>query len=277
MAIFSSQECAFFQDNGYVVLSGAVPPENLAAVVDATWAFLGMDRHNPEDWYREPLRTNGMVELYQHQALWDNRQHPRVDQAFVEILGTPRLWVSIDRVCLKPPARADQPEFDRPGFIHWDIDTSRLPIPLGVQGVLCLEDTAAEQGGFQCVPGMHRRLEAWIQTQPVERNPYRPALAGLDGHAVPGRAGDLILWNQLLPHGNGRNLSARPRLAQYLTMRPAREHDDAEREERVDLWQRRLPPRGKPFPGDPRRIEELNGTTATLSPLGRRLLGIDRW
>lgn len=277
MVIFSSEDRAFFARNGYIVLREAVPPENLAAVIDAMWAFLGMDRHNPEDWYREPLRTNGMVELYQHAALWENRQHPRVYQAFVEILGTERLWVSLDRASLKPPVRPDHPEFDRPGFIHWDVDTSRLPIPLGVQGVLCLEDTTAEQGGFQCVPGMHRDLDVWIQTQAADRNPFRPALAGLDVQPIPGKAGDLIIWNQLLPHGNGRNVSERPRLAQYITMRPAPEDDEAEREERINAWQRRLPPRGKPFPGDPRRIEELCGTTATLSPLGRRLLGIERW
>lgn len=103
MALFSPDDHAFFDSNGYVVLHDAVPPESLAAVVDATWAFLDMDRHDPDDWYREPLRTNGMVELYHHQSLWDNRQHPRVFQAFVEILGTERLWVTIDTRLPEPP------------------------------------------------------------------------------------------------------------------------------------------------------------------------------
>ena len=31
------------------------------------------------------------------------------------------------------------------------------------------------------------------------------------------------------------------------------------------------------FPGDPRRIEEDHGTTAELTPLGRKLLGLDLW
>ena len=38
-----------------------------------------------------------MVEIYQHQALWDNRQYPRVHQAFSEIWETEKLWVSFDR------------------------------------------------------------------------------------------------------------------------------------------------------------------------------------
>ena len=38
------------------------------------------------------------------------------------------------------------------------------------------------------------------------------------------------------------------------------------------------PTQGKPpFPGDPRRIEEQYGKTAELTPLGRKLLGLDRW
>src|SRR4051794_31013304 len=103
MSVLSPSDLAFFAQNGYVVVHNAVPQKNLDAVIDAIWDFLGMDRDDPEDWYRDPLRSNGMVEMYQHPALWNNRQHPRVYQAFTEILGTPKLWVSIDRVCMKPP------------------------------------------------------------------------------------------------------------------------------------------------------------------------------
>ena len=28
-----------------------------------------------------------MVEMYQHQALWDNRQRPRVHRAFAQVWG----------------------------------------------------------------------------------------------------------------------------------------------------------------------------------------------
>ncbi|GIT28684.1 MAG: hypothetical protein Ct9H300mP1_07300 [Planctomycetaceae bacterium] len=39
----------------------------------------------------------------------------------------------------------------------------------------------------------------------------------------------------------------------------------------------RIAPDGNPFPGDPRDWEQQHGTTAALSPLGRRLLGLDSW
>jgi len=39
----------------------------------AVWEFLKMDPVNPDTWYPDPPRRGIMVEIYQHQALWDNR------------------------------------------------------------------------------------------------------------------------------------------------------------------------------------------------------------
>jgi ectoine hydroxylase-related dioxygenase (phytanoyl-CoA dioxygenase family) len=283
MSLLTEQDHAFFDRNGYVVVHDVVPRRNLDAAVDAIWEFLGMDRDDPEDWYRDPLRSNGMVEMYQHQALWDNRQHPRVHEAFSEILGTQRLWVSIDRVCMKPPRHPAHPEYDNKGFIHWDADTTKLPLPLSVQGVLCLADTDADQGGFQCVPSLYREFDSWLERQPSDRNAFVPDLTGFAIEPIPGKAGDLIVWNRLLAHGNGHNVSSRPRLAQYISMFPAdpRIADDdgwgGHRAERIAQWQTRRPPDASWAPGDPRRWEELHGRTAELTPLGRKLLGIDPW
>ncbi len=278
--ILTAADHAFFAEHGYVVIPNAVPPENLEAVIRLIFEFLEMDRSDPQTWYRAPHSPGGMVEVYQHQTLWDNRQHPRVHQIFAEILGTPHLWVSMDRANMKPPQHPDHPEFDHAGFIHWDVDTSVLPLPFAVQGVLYLADTDINQGGFQCVPGMHRRLEEWVPTQPADRDPRRPDLTGLEVKAIPGRAGDLLIWHRGLPHGNGRNLSERPRLAQYILMHPAPPpgpERDTQREHRVRMWRDRLPPSGKAFPGDPRGIEQREYRTAELTLLGRRLLGLDAW
>jgi len=49
----------------------------------------------------------------------------------------------------------------------------------------------------------------------------QPSLAGLEPTAIAGSAGDLIIWNSFIPHGNGANTSDSPRLAQFVTMVPA--------------------------------------------------------
>ena len=277
MRVLSAEDREFFDANGYVIVRNAVPPENCEAVVAAIFRFLEMDRNNPDDWYRLPLTPGGMIEMYQNSAQWANRQHPRVYEAFAEIYGMPELFVSIDRVGMKPPRRIDCPEYDHKGFIHWDADTRNLDQPFGVQGVVALTDTTENMGGFQCVPGFHKNLAEWIATQPADRNPRAPDMTGLTAVPIPAKQGDLIIWNKFLAHGNGHNVSDRPRFSQYITMYPAARLDEAARQHRIHCWRNRLPPGDSVFPGDPREWEQQHGETAELTPLGRKLLGLDGW
>lgn len=278
MTTLSAADRSCWEENGYVIVRNVVPQANLDAVIAALWEFLGMDPNQPDGWYSLPgwHSKAGMIELYHHQSMWDNRQHPQVHQAFREIFGTEKLWVSLDRVNMNPPAR---PGWDYQGFIHWDIDPTAPPKNFGVQGVLCLSDTTAEQGGFQCVPGSHRRVAEILAAQAPDRNPRNPDTTGLTIQPLVTNAGDLIIWDSRLLHGNGRNRTDRPRLAQYITMSPVDEEiDEADRLRRIELWQKRLPPDyRRAFPGDPRQLEEKYGKTAELTTLGKKLLGAELW
>jgi hypothetical protein len=60
-------------------------------------------------------------------------------------------------------------------------------------------------------------------------------------------------------------------------MYPARPDAAEQREDRIRQWRDHVPPKRGPFPGDPREIEEKYGKTAELTPLGRKLLGLDDW
>jgi ectoine hydroxylase-related dioxygenase (phytanoyl-CoA dioxygenase family) len=282
LRVLSEDDWQFWQTNGYVIVPHAVPPENLAAVIDLLWEFQEMTPDDPTTWYNNParpmemveLRGSGMVEVYHHQALWNNRQQPRVYEAFVDIWGTEKLWVSLDRANLNPPNRTPD-EF--PGFIHWDIDTSLKPIPANVQGVLALNDATVEMGGFQCVPELYRTFTEWVQTQPADRDPYQPDINGFDIVKVPARAGDLLIWNSWLPHGIRPNRSDQPRMAQYISMMPAQEYNTELRDWRVTSWYDRIAPEGYAFPGDPRRWEQTKYNRATLTALGEKLLGLRAW
>lgn len=281
MGLVTQEDIAFFKENGYLVVKSVVPKELCDAVVDAIWEFLGMDRNNPEDWYRLPLTAGGMIEMYHHQSLWNVRQYPRVHQVFAELIGTEKLWVTLDRVNMKPPQHPQHPEYDHKGFTHWDVDTANLDIPFWVQGVVYLTDTEENMGGFQCIPGFHNDLEEWIKTQPTNRNTHAPDLKSLpEGRKlvpIPAKAGDIVIWDRLLAHGNGRNLSDRPRLAQYVAMAPPQFYDNGEREERIQSWLNREPLDRSYFYGDPRRIEQTQFPVPELTPLGRKLLGVDLW
>ena len=282
MHTLSTADRLFFDEMGYIIVRDAAPPEMVQALVDAIWAFQEMDPADSATWYRKPERENGMVELngagmvelYHHPAMWAIRQLPRIHGAFADIWGTEALWTSIDRCNLNVPNR---PGFEFAGFIHWDIDTALDPLPFDVQGILSLSDSAPGQGGFQCVPGMPKKLPAWIATQPADRDPHKPDLAGFAVETIPTNAGDLLIWNSQLPHGVSPNTSDQPRLAQYMSMAPAQEDNERARQWRINAWLHRRAPEGNPFPGDPRNWEREHGTTAALTPLGRKLLGLDLW
>ena len=131
---------------GFVVLRSIVPREQCDAVDRMLWQFLEMDPADPTTWDKPRLREHkmkelngaGMVEVYNHQSLWDTRQNRRVYDAFVDIWDREDLWVAIDRANLNPPSRQMRAERRTDGFIHFDIDVSRRPLPVAVQGVLSL-------------------------------------------------------------------------------------------------------------------------------------------
>ncbi|MBO6532200.1 MAG: phytanoyl-CoA dioxygenase, partial [Muricauda sp.] len=127
LRVLSEEDWAFWIENGYIVIKNAVPKEQAKATADFLWEFDEKDPNDPETWYAPPraemkmkeLTGTGMVEVYNHQHLWNNRQTPKVYDAFVDIWGTEKLWVTIDRANLNMPQRLGE---NKKGFIHWDYD-----------------------------------------------------------------------------------------------------------------------------------------------------------
>jgi hypothetical protein len=284
LRVLSVEEWEFWKNNGYVVIKSAVSAKQAAQTAAFLWEFEEKDPFDKSSWYTAPraemqmkeLVGTGMVEVYNHQCLWDNRQTQRVYDAFVDIWETEKLWVSIDRANLNFPIR---PGFEYKGFIHWDYDPETKP--QNVQGVLALADQTDENmGGFQCIPWLFRNYEEWKLTQPADRNRYQPDMTGLEDKLVKVKmeAGDLLIFNSLLPHGIRPNRSEdKVRIAQYISMVPAQEEDEDIRLWRINSWKNRIAPEGYAFPGDPRNWEQTRYPKATLTELGERLLGLKRW
>jgi hypothetical protein len=91
-------------------------------------------------------------------------------------------------------------------------------------------------------------------------------------------AGDLLIFNSTEPHGIRPNKSKdQVRIAQYISMMPAEEENEAMREWRINSWKNRIAPEGYAFPGDPRKWEQTKYKQAHLSELGEKLLGLKKW
>jgi hypothetical protein len=284
LRVLSMEDWEFWQHNGYVVIKQAVSRKQALETAAFLWEFEEKDSNNPETWYTAPraemqmkeLAGTGMVEVYNHQHLWSNRQTKRVYDAFVDIWGTEKLWVTIDRANLNFPIR---PGYEYKGFIHWDYDPETKP--QNVQGVLALADQTDENmGGFQCIPWLFRNYDTWKLTQPEDRDRFIPDITGLEDKLVkvPLEAGDLLIFNSSLPHGIRPNHSGnKVRIAQYVSMMPAQENDQALKEWRISSWRNRIAPEGYAFPGDPRNWEQTKYETAKLTELGEKLLGLKNW
>jgi len=284
LRVLTEEDWEFWKHNGYVIVEHAVPGEQALLTADFIWEYEKKDKNHPATWYTKPdreikmkeLAGTGMVEVYNNQHLWNNRQVQRVYDAFVDVWGTEKLWCTIDRANLNFPIK---PGFDYKGFIHWDYDPETRP--QNVQGVLALADQTDENmGGFQCIPELYRTYDSWKLTQPEDRDRFKPDITGLEDEIVKVKlkAGDLLIFNSTLPHGIRPNQSEnKVRIAQYISMMPAEEDNQQLRDWRVNSWKNRIAPEGYAFPGDPKRREQLNYVTAKLTELGEKLLGLSKW
>jgi len=316
--VLTASDLQHMEEQGYVVIPDAVPREDVAAVVDGIWSHMRMDRDDPNSWYEDPngdkLQKYGFMRQMHTPTMWRVRQSHKIHEAFASLWGTDNLWISMDRCIIKPPLRADRPEWgetgDPRGLLHWDFPVPTTPKRFKLfQAVVYLEDTAANQGTFQCVPGFQNRYDAWHASRngdfefgisngvPMEQGMESPT-------PIAGKAGDLLIWDSFSPHGHCYNTSPKPRLAQFLTMWPATEegHEaglqvfwpssppsndgsslgekcgglEAERQSRIEQWREGLQTDyGRPVPERVAGQEDL--PSCPLSPLGKRILGLEPW
>ena len=284
LRVLTMDQWNFWKENGYIVIKQAVAREAALDTANFLWEFEEKDPNNQDTWYTAPrseikmkeLAGTGMVEVYNNQKLWNNRQTQKVYDAFVDIWGMEKLWVTIDRANLNFPIR---PGHEYKGFIHWDYDPETKP--QNVQGVLALADQTDENmGGFQCIPWLFRNYDSWKLTQPDDRDHFKPDVSGLEDELVkvPMEAGDLLIFNSSQPHGIRPNRSGdKVRVAQYISMMPAEEDNEALKDWRITSWRDQVAPEGYAFPGDPRNLEKLKYDRAKLSDLGEKLLGLKKW
>ena len=218
--VLSPADLAFWDEHGYVVLKQAVTRDACGAAVVAIFEHAGMSPGDPDSWYRRGI----WIPLAHHPAIWANRNSPRIHTAFAQLWQRADLWMNVDVCGVNPPIR---PGYGFQGTpLHWDM-TLAPPLRFGTQAILYLTDTPANQGAFSCVPGLHRRLEAWLTALPPGADPRAFAADTLHPVPIPGEAGDLVVWHQALPHAATPNLAAFPRVVQYLTMFPSRHEINA--------------------------------------------------
>lgn len=250
---------------GLTRVAKVIPTACADNVLSALKSVSAVDYAEPTTWYRLPQSYPGIIPSHHHQTQWDIRQHPRLHAVFSQLWGTPRLWVTMDRIGFVPPLRPLESE---ECTIHWDLD------PRGeatYQAMVYLAEAGPERAPFTAATQVFENLETWLARMPPQFDFNEVNFSGEPTVAVPGNAGDLIIWNSKLPHGPGANRASSPRVMQAVNLFPIN-HAKWTRDAQIDWWQtKRAPPWWRDVPG---QRDPEPGTPASLTEHGQRLVGL---
>jgi len=246
----------FFETHGFVVVRDVLDADEIKETVDEFFCSIdngqaASDQDLERFYADQPFGRNfgiiGTGPDLNSIAQLNNRQNPKVYEAFSTVLKNNDLIVEHDRLGVLRPTFRDSGEKvewrTRDRWIHLDCNPSTGDASIGgfkvedckfidfkqtlvVQGLITLTDAREEDGGFHCIPGGHRFAHDWTERrlkegkESMQVEPDDPIRAGVK--KIPIRKGCLLVWNTLLFHGNHPNFSKEWRMVQYIRMLPSR-------------------------------------------------------
>jgi hypothetical protein len=212
--LFTPDHRRELEELGFTRVPGVIPRALLARLLDALPSISPVDYHDRSTWYRLPRERPWTIPSHHHQQQWDIRQHPRLHQAFSELWQSEKLWVTMDRIGFVAPLRPG----DKSARLHWDRDPRDNV--RNYQAIVYVTDAPSDGAPFSAVPSVFRDLDDWLCQQPLDSTFRAADFSTEDVVSVPGKAGDLVIWDARLPHGPGPNTAARPRVLQAVSHVP---------------------------------------------------------
>jgi hypothetical protein len=240
-----------FREDGYCVVTGVLTDGQVEAMVDELWSserLLGrFDRHDPETWtgslWPQQQTAGGRnflqsADVYQDCVSWDLAGNERLLRVQQLLYGRKDLMMcSLGRFGVMRPTKHHPEWRTDSSWLHWDQNPNTQPGFRKVQCVVCLTDSTPTTGGFECVPGFHRRFRQWGERhpagsvvvdgrvvnetygagQPFPVPPDDPCRA--EAVRVVAPAGSAVLWDSRLPHQNFPNTDGEAfRVVHYTNM-----------------------------------------------------------
>jgi len=251
-------------------------------------------RNNPMSWENEnwPSKSKFLMNyLALGQCAFNNRTNENIYKVFCEIFGETKLWCSIDKWGFMRatkdllwlddegrPCKIDRPDWRKSLLPHWDcnpwvyVQMLHRKEPNMYQGLVALEDCPVEVGGFLSTPGCIRFLKTWTEERKTPHKKWISHRIQINDpmvnhlQKVPLRKGELVIFDTGQLHCNFENNSSKYRLFQFIRMMPAtRMSRDKDRFSPTRAMEDKM-----------YRHIDLN-KTIKLTPLGRRLIGLDDW
>lgn len=268
--VLSNAEITQFHEQGYVLVKGVLTGEEADRFRRLIVDMVPRDFTIPAYWHAnagriKPMQPDGK-QSFETPELLPLLFNERLYAAAVQLLGDHRLK-SFDAslgITLRNDAgrndgsiRSQTPHID--ASVPADADFLFTPAEVQVGGCYYFTDVEPTGGGIHIMPGGHTWVEETARAHPDGRRLYNnwKKIEDVETVEVTGQAGDFALLHHLMPHAASHNRLPTARVAQFT------------RFTRVD--HPHSP--GAPAPEGRWSPEQL----AVMTPLGRKLLGVDPW
>ncbi len=268
-SVLTDEEVARFWEDGYVVVKGVLTRPEAEHFRSVILDMVPRDLAIPSHWHSTAGRLKPMNQDGNH--TFDTPEllpllfNERLYAVAAQLLGSPRLRASDaslgitlrnqsrDGILSQTPHLDASVPADIPNFLF-------TPEELQVGGCYYLGDVELEGGGIHVVPAGHRLVEEKAGPHPDGRqlyNGWKRINDFPESVEITGEAGDFALLHHLMPHAASHNRNPQPRVAQFTRyIREDHPHYPAE-----------------PIPPGRYNDRQLQA----MSPLGRKLLGVDPW
>lgn len=267
--VLTEEEVARFWEQGYLLVKGVLARDEAEYYRGVILDMVPRDLTIPAHWHStagriKPMNLDGN-HTFDTPELLPLLFNERLYAVAAQLLESPRLRAidgslgitlrnqSRDGILSQTPHLDASVPADIPNFL-FNLEE------LQVGGCYYLGDVEPEGGGIHVVPGGHHLVEEKAASHSEGRHLYNDWKRIDDfpvSVEVTGEAGDFALLHHLMPHAASHNRRPRPRVAQFTRfIREDHPHHPA-----------------KPAPPGRYNDRQLEAMT----PLGRKLLGVDPW
>jgi Phytanoyl-CoA dioxygenase (PhyH) len=222
--MLSLEQQQFYQEQGYLLASGLIPPDVAAAADAAMWRLLGVSPSDPSAWAgvekgHHVFESPELLACYTPAFLADAAQ-----LAGDECAGAPppsSFRAPTRAYCINVFPRDGDWEWPRPHIDHAIREHGHKTFPRAfrIATMTFLHDVAPHGGGTVVWPGSHRRIEALARSDPQKYEmmwalgqAIREIKLGEPRELTP-RKGDVLFYQCLCAHAGSPNVTDRPRFA----------------------------------------------------------------
>lgn len=218
--VLNQDQIASYLDEGYLLVSGLIPPATVRRAEAAMWRCMGLSPDRPDEWPGDFPGHAGYADA-------------EVTAVYTDALLTAAWQLSegdLDRSRFRAPSSGyaintfPTDEAWAPHGPHIDHSIKEhghesFPAAFRLASMTFLHDVAPHGGGTVVWPGSHKKVASLARSDPeryramwVLGGDLEKAGIGECVEIVP-RAGDVLFYHVFCVHSGSRNVSAYPRLA----------------------------------------------------------------